>query len=211
MAKKMKWKTAVKKAMKQAAKHQALSRYGSKKPAFNYRWAHVQAVVDVARKLAKKTGADKDVVEAAAWLHDVRKEANDRHSVAGAKFARELLKKTDFPKDKIDLVCQAIEDHMGLWRKEPLTLLESQVLWDADKLTKLGYTAMFHRLGDEWSRGNSLDLFDLIKDGRSQKKWMQKTVDSMHTKQARKAAKKRYATLQKLWDDLSDELTAADL
>jgi uncharacterized protein len=33
----------------------------------------VQAVVRLANRLAERTGADREIVEAAAWLHDVGK------------------------------------------------------------------------------------------------------------------------------------------
>ena len=35
------------------------------------RWAHVQGVADRARGLAPVLGADADLTEAAAWLHDI--------------------------------------------------------------------------------------------------------------------------------------------
>ena len=34
-------------------------------------WAHVQGVADRARSLAPVLGADADLLEAAAWLHDI--------------------------------------------------------------------------------------------------------------------------------------------
>ncbi|NJN53861.1 MAG: hypothetical protein HC804_03350, partial [Anaerolineae bacterium] len=45
-------------------------------------------------------------------------------------------------------MAQVIKEHMGLWLDEPLTNLESQVLWDADKLAKIGLTAVFHFTGN---------------------------------------------------------------
>jgi HD domain len=35
------------------------------------RWAHVQGVADRARGLAPVLGADAELIEAAAWLHDI--------------------------------------------------------------------------------------------------------------------------------------------
>jgi uncharacterized protein len=68
---------------------------------FNYRWEHIQCVVSLALHLAAKTGADREVVEAAAWLHDVCK-GEPNHGAAGARAARTLLSHTDFPAAKID-------------------------------------------------------------------------------------------------------------
>ena len=41
--------------------------------------------------------------------------------------------------------------------------------------------------------------------------WQKKTVASMHTKPARRAAKKRLKSFNKLWDKLEGELTGKDL
>ncbi len=204
------WRRSVKRAMRRATRQEALERYGTKKPVFDYRWEHVKAVVPLAIKLADLVGADRDIVEAAAWLHDVRKGAGNDHPEKGAAFARKFLPQTDFPPEKIEAVAQAIADHMGLYLKDPLTSLESQVLWDADKLAKLGITAAMHWLGGDVARGNRHTTKDLIENGRSTE-WQKKTVKSMHTAPARKAAKKRLKAYDQLWDQLEAELLGDDL
>ncbi|MCP5101645.1 MAG: hypothetical protein GY943_39375, partial [Chloroflexi bacterium] len=45
------WQTAVQQKMKDATEQEAKKRYGTKSPAFNYRWEHVTAVVTTAIKL----------------------------------------------------------------------------------------------------------------------------------------------------------------
>jgi uncharacterized protein len=204
------WRQAVKKAMRKATRKEALERYGTKKPVFDYRWEHVKAVVPLAVKLAKLMEADVEVVEAAAWLHDVRKGSGNNHPQKGAAFARRFLPETDFPPQKIEAVAAAIADHMGLYLDQPLTSLESQVLWDADKLAKLGITAAMHWLGGDVAKGNRHTTKDLIKDGRSTE-WQNKTVESMHTAPARAAAHKRLNAYNRLWDQLEAELRGDDL
>jgi uncharacterized protein len=210
-AKKVEWRSAVQEQMRKATLREAKQRYGSSEPAFNYRWEHVTAVVNLAIRLAGLTNADRDVVEAAAWLHDVRKETGDDHPKLGAQFAREFLPKTDFPKKKIERVAAAIEEHMGLWLDKPLKNLESQVLWDADKLAKIGLTAAFHWTANDIGRNRrTYSTHDLIERGRKQD-WLAKTVASMHTKPARRAAKKRLKRYHKLWTHLEQELNGDDL
>jgi putative nucleotidyltransferase with HDIG domain len=170
-----KWQKSVKQAMREATEKEAEQRYGTKKPSFNYRWEHVTAVVTLALKLANQTGADRDIVEAAAWLHDVRKDAKDRHPQEGAKFAKKLLQNTDFPPDKIKAVGRTIEDHMGLWRNKPLKMLESQVLWDADKLAKIGLTAVFHWIGGDLAKQRPRTTADILRLGKAID-WHDKTV-----------------------------------
>jgi uncharacterized protein len=196
--------------MRRAAAEEAERRYGTQAPVYDYRWEHVQAVRALALKLARLTGADPEVVEAAAWLHDVRKGAGENHAQEGADYARSFLPQTDFPAEKIERVARAIEEHVGLWLDEPLQHLESQVLWDADKLTKLGLTAAVQWTGMTFANGEPTSTADLIAKGRDVD-WQQKTVDSMHTAPARRAAEARLKTFNDLWNALEAELEGKDL
>ncbi len=196
--------------MYQATLDEAGRRYNTRQPLYNYRWEHVTAVVTLAIKLARLTGADEEVVTAAAWLHDIRKDAKERHPQAGAAYARNFLAQTDFPPEKIEHVARAIQDHMGLWLDAPLADLESQVLWDADKLAKIGLTAAFHWLGLSLSSGNSKKTSDFIAGGRTTD-WQEKTVASMHTEPAKRAAARRLLAYRRLWDELEGELMGSDI
>jgi uncharacterized protein len=216
MAKKKKknnksWRPAVQKAMLDAALSEAQRRTKSDSPSFNYRWEHITAVVNASLKLAELTGADAEVVEAAAWLHDIAKNSGGNHPLEGAIFAREFLPNTDFPSEKIETVALAIEEHMGLWRDDgPLHSLESQVLWDADKLTKIGLTAAIHWIGNDLSSQKNRDTLDMIARWRQQD-WRHKTVASMHTRPARWAAQRRFDAYNRLVDELEMEWFAGDL
>jgi uncharacterized protein len=119
-------------------------------PPFSYRFEHIQAVVGIAAQLAKTLDADREIVLAAAWLHDVAKavheEFGDGHGLRGAEKAKEILRRTDFPTEKLDEVGTAIIAHVGLFRDEPPPTLEAAILYDADKLSKLGATSLIHFL-----------------------------------------------------------------
>jgi uncharacterized protein len=204
------WRQAVRQTMYKATEKEIIDRYGSMDVSFNYRWEHVTSVVDLALKLAELTNADSEIVEAAAWLHDIRKERGPLHAIEGAKFARTFLKKTDFPPHKIEAVAQAINQHMGLWRDEPLTNLEAMVLWDADKLSKIGLTAIFHWTGGLLAGAETKGIRTLISESQ-QADWQEKTVASMHTEPAKRAARNRLAHYRWLWKALNEELNGDDL
>jgi putative nucleotidyltransferase with HDIG domain len=57
------------------------------------RWAHVQGVADRARSLAAVLGADADLLEAAAWLHDIGYAPSlvttGLHQLDGARYLRD--------------------------------------------------------------------------------------------------------------------------
>ena len=111
---------------------------------------------------------------------------------------------------RVPAVAGAIADHMGLWRDEPLLILEAQVLWDADKLAKIGLTAVFHWTGGRLAGDEMRTLADLIARGRDAD-WQSKTVASMHTEPARRAAATRLAAYHALYDALERELAGDDL
>ncbi len=62
--------------------------------AFPRRWAHVQGVAARARSLAAVLGADADLLEAAAWLHDIGYTpglaATGLHSLDGGRYLRDV-------------------------------------------------------------------------------------------------------------------------
>ncbi len=177
---------------------------------FNYRWEHVQRVVQIALWLADETGADRDTVEAAAWLHDICK-SEPNHGAAGAAEAQWILLQTDFPHEKVPGVVDAITRHVGLRRRDgepPMTPVESAVLWDADKLTKLGVGVLAYNLSTDQFDGLSLaerraELQKFTRDV------LGRTVTSMNTAPGRRLAEERYqamVALLDLWESEDNEL-----
>src|SRR5512133_2582018 len=140
------WRETVKQIARERATAESLELWGQgagEAPRFNYRWEHLRAVDLLCYRLGRELGADEEVLTAAMWLHDLVKsheqalpEVSD--SAAAAEEARHILEGTDFPPSKIDAVCEAIRAHEGLYRDSPLEKLEAAILWDADKLSKLG-------------------------------------------------------------------------
>jgi uncharacterized protein len=179
---------------------------------FNYRWEHVQAVVRTALRLAELTGADREIVEAAAWLHDVAKQGNGRaHGQEGAVAARGILARTDFPPGKVEAVADAIEKHVGLFvpQDAPIEPQEAAILWDADKLTKLGAVAVLHFIGYGVSQGQGTEQLVARLPGTGN--WQPGTVASLQTEVARKAGEKRWALFQRFCQQAETEFDGQDL
>jgi uncharacterized protein len=160
---------------------------------FNHRFEHVSQVTALAMQLAQTLNADLEIVEAAAWLHDVRKQ-EPKHALAGAAAARTILADTDFPAAKIEAVADAISKHEGLYREAgapPLEPLEAAILWDADKLSKLGVQSVLASLSTPHVFGK-----DMAARWRYVAEFavnvLARTVESMNTKPARHMAERRY-------------------
>ncbi len=170
---------------------------------FDYRFEHVAQVTGLAMRLAQELDADLEIVEAAAWLHDVRKE-EPSHGVAGAAAARTILAATDFPPAKIDAVCNAIRTHVGLYHDEHVAQvepLEAAILWDADKLSKLGVQSIFISLSTPHVHGK--DMSERWRYAAEfAVKVLSRTVKSMNTQPGRQLAERRYRdmlALLSLW------------
>ncbi|MBN1249291.1 MAG: HD domain-containing protein [Anaerolineae bacterium] len=204
------WREVARRVAHEATLREAEARWGVGDHPANYRWTHVQAVVAHAMRLAELTGADPDVVEAAAWLHDSAKQGkDDDHGIAGAIEAREVLAGTDFPPEKLDAVAGAIAKHVGLYVDEPVAPLAAAVLWDADKLTKLGAAGSLLQIA-AWILAGSGPLDDLPASVDSQD-WFEKTVESFHTAPAREAGCRRLAAQRAFWARVAKELAGDDL
>lgn len=96
---------------------------------------HFKHVVGYARELARREKADEEIVEIAAWLHDIGsvKHEYKKHHLVGAEIAEDLLKNLKYPQDKIEEVKHCILHHRGSYPGNPETK-EAQVLIDADSM-----------------------------------------------------------------------------
>jgi len=105
-----------------------------------YRFNHIRNVVELGAEIARKEGADADVVRVAALFHDVAKldAKQDAHASEGARVAREYLESHgDFPASFVDRVCRIVENHSYQGEVTDLSL-EAQCLIEADLLDKVG-------------------------------------------------------------------------
>jgi nicotinamide-nucleotide amidase len=182
-----------------------------KKPLYDYRGDHVEHVVSLARQLAIESNADLEVVTLAAWFHDFSKPGiggleNRNHGVESAASARAWLQQRDYNPSLVDRVCDAIEKHVGLTLKKPLQPIEAQVLWEADKLLKLGLIGLLHYIlnGIRIEPGNSLSDFHhkLVEF----LPLASKIAGSMSTPKGKELASERLSTLYDLSGILESEL-----
>jgi uncharacterized protein len=176
---------------------------------YNYRLDHVQQVVAVAKHIAREVEADMQIVTLAAWLHDIAKPGMGgvkNHGRLGAEKATKILRDLAIEEDVIEKVSVAIEKHVGLTLEEPVQPLEAQVLWDADKIIKLGAIALVQYLTDrvrihpgELMTQISIELNEFIPLG-------EKIAKSMNTEVGRKMALERLETYRQFVDALEKEV-----
>ena len=113
---------------------------------------HVKRVYFLAEKIGVKEGADLEIVQAAALLHDSKgsdsgKDCRRGHHLTSALFAGEVLKKEGWPEERIEAVQHCIRAHRFRDDSENPQSIEAMVLFDSDKLDVLGAIGIARTVG----------------------------------------------------------------
>ena len=144
---------------------------------------HVQLVRQFALQLAAIEGADPQVVEIAALLHDIGSyKGREQHHIWSYDLSREFLKTTDLPEAVQERILECVLKHRTRFSMED-NRLEVKVVQSADALGTL--------FDDEWqehsrrtmSRDTLLQLFE-------------KTLGKINLESAKRIAEPQVAKLQ---------------
>lgn len=155
-------------------------------------------------RLARETGADEAVVQAAALTHDLHRSMGDDgeyvHPEASLPAVREILVAAAFPEPRIPDVCHCVEVHdeyafRGM-DQSPETI-EAEVLRDADNLDAIGAVGIARDFAFTGVVGNP--LWDPAGEGYSGLGHFEDKLlhlaDEMHTDAARELAAGRHTFL----------------
>ena len=122
---------------------------------YNYWENHIKHVVDESVKLAKLYGADVEIVEISALLHDVAQikkiGPKEGHNVRGAEIAEQMLLKLNYPQDKIERIKGCILHHS---KSKYAENVEELCVADADVLAHFNNADLIFRTLQE--RGYNL-------------------------------------------------------
>jgi uncharacterized protein len=106
-------------------------------------WDHSERVRRLCLHIGKAEGADLEVLEIAAYLHDVGRSFQDEskgaicHAEKGAEMARSLLEDYPISRDRKENIIHSIRSHRFRGAIVPNSV-EAKVLFDADKLDSIG-------------------------------------------------------------------------
>jgi uncharacterized protein len=181
----------------------------SETPIFNYRYDHVTLVVELAKHLAIELNADLDIITMAGWLHDVAKPGMSgvrKHGEKSADIAREMLRAEGVEVNTIERVCDVIEKHVGLTLEQPLQPLEAQILWEADKLVKLGATGIIHNILNVIRIKPGMRMEKISEEMARSLDLAKEIASSMDTIPGKRLAQIRLDTIQRFCNSLEDEL-----
>ncbi|MHA1662647.1 MAG: HD domain-containing protein [Candidatus Thorarchaeota archaeon] len=182
-----------------------------RKPLYNYRGDHVEQVVRLAKHIGESTDANMEIVILAAWLHDLAKPGIEgieirHHGEASAELAEEWLAQAGYNIDIISQVADAIRKHVGLKLEKPLEPIEAQVLWEADKILKLGIVGLLQYVLNSIRISPGQNLDDIAEKLREFLPLAEDIAGSVVTKKGKEIAAERLNNLHQLTDMLDSEL-----
>ena len=164
---------------------------------------HVERVVKLAVYIARREGADVEVVKKSAELHDIARD-KPNHAIESAKLAREILRKEGYDEEFIERVVHCIEAHSFSSGVEPKTL-EAKVLSNADKLDAIGAIGIARAFIFSGEKGRSIE--ETLKHFEEK---LLKLKDLLYTKTAKELAKERHEFLVKFYEQIKKELKFCD-
>jgi len=160
---------------------------------------HVERVLRLAVYIARKEGADVEIVKKAAELHDIARD-KPNHAIESAKIAKEILKKQGCSDDFVEKVVHCIEAHSFSSGIKPKTL-EAKVLSDADKLDAIGAIGVARAFMFSGESGRSIE--ETLKHFEEK---LLKLKDLLYTNTARELAKERHEFLIRFYEQIKKEL-----
>lgn len=173
-----------------------------------YTWEHTLRVRNLALRLADELGADGEVVELAALLHDIEKRAGRDHAWAGAIEARRLLDQRGVEERLIRRVVHAIDTHAG--GNTPEHPPENLVVGDADLIdANFGLVGVWRFITIR--AGHGATVTETI---RAMPEWLVKKdalFDLLNTDVGRAVAEKRIEYMHRFCADLGAALSNGEV
>jgi putative nucleotidyltransferase with HDIG domain len=97
---------------------------------------HIPSVVKNAKLLAKKLGADEELAELGALLHDIGRPTRGEkdHEKTGPEEAEKILKEVGYPSEIIEEIKHVVESHRGSGSIRPKTKI-AEIVSNADGMS----------------------------------------------------------------------------
>jgi len=192
---------------------------------------HVLRVYHIADKLAVEENADREIVRAAALLHDVQiasiqqdrleEQKRSDHHLLSADFAVGILRAELWPEERIEAVCHCVRAHRFRDNAISPQTLEAKILYDADKLDAIGAIGVARAIAFAVQAGQPFFVqpsTGFLRDGQLEPcephsayhEYLFKLVkikDGLHTRSAQEMARQRQQRMVAFFTGLSSEMT----
>ncbi len=189
---------------------------------------HAIRVREIGVRIAEAIGADSEVVQAAALLHDIgHVTGRAEHAQKGAHLAVSILSRCSFPAGKISAVVACIEHHHwqpGRAGDPHCASLEYQAFADADRLDALGAVGIARTF--TFGGAHKRPIWDPVPCGMAAAPYGRSSIDhfydkllllprDMYTEPGRRLASRRVTVMEEFlrgfyveWDGLDVSTTA---
>jgi HD superfamily phosphodiesterase len=169
---------------------------------------HIREMLHYCDLFAAETGADREILTVATYLHDIAAHLYDweEHDVKSAEVARKFLDDAGYPPGKTARVIAAIMAHRlprsGAEAKK--MAIEDKVLYDADKLARaMGLGVVAHLLELPGKVPGGKPSFAQIAEAiQAAQKQMEETYKSLYTEAARNFASQAHQSARAFCDSL---------
>lgn len=162
---------------------------------------HTERVYRIATHMALREGADLELVQIAAALHDIGRSYGEPHAEVGAGKAAEILRLRGYPEERIEKVRQIILKH-NFSARDRLETLEERIVWEADKIDgfgAIGVARAFHMLGERRKTFHDFAWFDQI---------TRLQYEALSTRTGKRIAMERFRFMEAFFRRLNDEIKA---
>ena len=186
---------------------------------------HTERVVALCKHIGKKEKADLEILEIAALLHDICKPEELRtkgaicHAEKGGEIAKQILKKYNIQKERIEAIVHCIKTHRKSKDLKPQTL-EGKILSDADKLDQLGAVGVgrtfmcANEIGaklhnDKEVRKHIEETKPYTQEDTAYREFalmLSKIKDTLYTEEAKRIAKERHEFMVNFFERLNKEI-----
>jgi uncharacterized protein len=188
---------------------------------------HAERVRDLAVRLADECerSVDRDVLSAAAWLHDVgrpleRSGEIDDHDEWAAEEAEDLLATEGVPADRVDAVTDCIRAHSIRSSSPDPETIEAELLFDADKLDAAGARGIVRMACIVGERsGRAGEKYAVIDDASAHgtatsdlpdvtllREWTRERLDALYTSPGRRLGESRWRFMEEFFAQFEAEI-----
>ena len=137
------------------------------KDEYNIYKEHIQYVYKYVCLLSKNENVDHEVLELSALLHDIamtdKTLDRSKHNEYGSEIAEQLLRKNNYPEDKVQFVKKCILNHSSK-RAEYRTTEEERILVNADGLSHFDSISNLYSLAHNVMELNDEEAIRFIQD-----------------------------------------------
>jgi uncharacterized protein len=188
-------------------------------------WFHIERVWKTALQLAEKEGANKDIVQLAALVHDLADDKVVASEEEGLNQIRSFLTREGLDAGEIKQIIDIVQS-LSFSKGKKMRTLEGEIVQDADRLDAIGAIGIARAFTYAGSKGRPIfDPSYQIRENMTKEEYRKgdsstvhhfyekllKLKDLMNTESAKQLAQQRHEFMEQYLTQLFDELGVEEI